>query len=140
MDKKMAPAVILILVMVIGTLGFSSLAPGLQPQIGAPAGTPASTGLSPENTQIAAIKQLNDIFLEVISEYSDIRQEYLADKQQDRNSRFIPRVEALYKKISSGRRKLSLLKVSPNHRHAMVIPSKTLSTWQTPSSSFMTPC
>ncbi len=119
MGKKLTPAVILFLVLVIGSLAISRMAPGLQPQIGAPAGTPASTNLHPESTQMAAIKQLNDTFLEVMSEYSDIRQEYLADKQQDRNGRFIPRVEALYKKISSGRRKLSLLKVSPNHRQAM---------------------
>lgn len=119
MGKKLASTVIIILVLVIGSLAISRMAPGLQPQIGARAGSPASADLPPESTQIAAIKQLNDTFLEVMSEYSDIRQEYLGDKQQNRNGRFIPRAEALYKKISSGRKRLSLFKVSPNHRQAM---------------------
>jgi hypothetical protein len=117
--NKLAAAGIFILVLAIGCVTGSRMAPGLQFQTGAPAGSPASPDLPPESTQIAAIKQLNDTFLEVMSEYSDIRQEYLADKQQDRDGRFIPRVEALYKKIASGRRRLSLLKVSPNHRQAM---------------------
>jgi hypothetical protein len=88
-------------------------------QAAVPSGTPPSSALPPENAQIAAIKQLNDTFLKVMSEYTDIRLEYLADKQQDRDSRFIPRVESLYKKMASGRRVLSLLKVSPGHRQAM---------------------
>jgi len=119
MSKKLAPAIILILVLVTGSLAISRVSPGFQLQIGAPAGTPASTDLPQESSQIAAIKQLNDTFLEVMSEYSGIRQEYLADKQQDRNGRFIPRVKALYKKLSSGRLRLSLPRISPNHRQAM---------------------
>ncbi len=119
MGKILSAAGIFILVLAIGCMAGSRMAPGFQCQTGVPAGTPASPDLPPEITQIAAIKQLNDTFLEVMSEYSDMRQEYLSDRQQGPDGRFIPRVEALYKKIASGRRRLSLLKVSPNHRQAM---------------------
>jgi hypothetical protein len=118
--KILAPAAIIVLMLAIGSLAPNRMAPCLQTQTGAPAETTTMTELPPENTQIAAIKQLNDTFLEVMSEYSDIRQEYLANKQHDRNGSFITRVKALYKKLSAGRRSLSLLKVSTNHRQAMV--------------------
>jgi len=117
LGKKMAPAVIFILTLAIGSLPASRIALGFQPLAGAPAETTAN--LPPESTQIAAIKQLNYIFLDVMSEYSNIRQEYLADKQHDRTGSLIPRVRTLDKKISDGRRKLFLLRVSPNHRQAM---------------------
>ncbi len=119
MGKRLVSAVILILTLVIGCVAVYRMAPEPHPQTVAPAGSPAMPELPPDSVQITAIKQLNDTFFEVMSEYSDLRQEYLADKQQDRDARFTPRVEALYKKISSARRMLFLFKVSPDHRQAM---------------------
>ena len=109
MGKKLVAAVILILTLVIGRVDVCGAAPAGGLAMPVPA----------DSAQIAAIKQLNDTFFEVMCEYSDLRQEYLADKQQDRDARFIPRVEALYKKISSARRKLFLFKVSPDRRQAL---------------------
>ena len=119
MRKKLIAAVIFFLALVIGCISISKTVLVLYPQTLAPVGSPAGTDLPPDSVQIASIKQLNDTFFEVMSEYSDIRQEYLADKQQDRDARFIPRVEALYKKISSARRRLFLLKASPDRRQAL---------------------
>ena len=120
MRKKLAVTVILILGLAIGYGILVRAIPGIVSNTGVRGRAQPGPVLPPEGTQIAAIKQLNDVFFEVMSEYSGIRQEYLADKRQDRDSRFIPRVEALYKKISAIRNKLSLFKVSRQHQQAMV--------------------
>lgn len=119
MRIKLAAALILILGLTIGYAILGRAVSWLHPKTGAPAGTAEVAGLPPEGTQIAAIKQLNDTFFEVMSEYTIIRQEYPADERQDRDSRFIPRVEALYKIIAASRKKLFLLKVSPGHQQAL---------------------
>jgi hypothetical protein len=117
-SKKLVAAAVLFLGLAI-VLGVIRTTPWLRPSSSGPAETPASPALPPEEEQIAAIKQLNDTFFEVMSEYSAIRQEFAADSRKDRDSRFAPRVEALYKKISGARREVSLFKVSPQHQQAL---------------------
>lgn len=117
--KKLAVTVILILGLAIGYGIIVRGTPGIVSNTGFRGAAQPGSVLPPEGAQIAAIKQLNDVFFEVMSEYSGIRQEYLADRREDRDSRFIPRVEALYREISAGRNKLSLFKVSREHQQAM---------------------
>ncbi|MGD0153530.1 MAG: hypothetical protein ABSC17_07175 [Thermacetogeniaceae bacterium] len=119
MRIKLAAVIFLILGLAIGYAALGRVTSGLHAKAGVPAETPAGSRLPPERVQIAAIKQLNDTFFDVMSEYTAIRREYSADKQQDRDSRFIPRVESLYKIIAAVRGRISLFQVDPGYQQAL---------------------
>ena len=115
---KLLAGVFLILGLAIGYIALGRTTSGLHLKTAMPAETSAGSRIPP-GVQIAAIKQLNDTFFDVMSEYTAIRRDYPADKHHDRDSRFIPRVESLYKKISSVRGRISLFEVDPRYQQAL---------------------
>lgn len=106
MKKVLLAPLILVLTIAPLLLGTSPACAG---QLAAPS----------EAEQMASIRQLNGTFLEVMGNYTDIRQTYLAEQSQGEDQKWLPQVEALYKKISSCRMKLFLMSVSPEHQQAL---------------------